>query len=83
MAMGILIGGIVGLLALLIVSGVVIHTIREPGRQVRRKELASSHKAINSIDELVDRLYPQQDLVGQAMADDIRKIIAEHRKGTR
>lgn len=81
--MGVLIAAIVGALVLLAAAGVTVYMVREPGRRVRRKDLAAANTTVNSIDEVVDRYHPQLDIVGQAMADDIRKLIAEHRKGTR
>lgn len=70
------------LLAAAVAGVIVVHLKREPGRKVRRRELASALTAINEIDDIVDRNYPQLDLVGQAMVNDIRTLINKHRKET-
>lgn len=79
--MGLLIAGAIALVIVLGFAGFVTYTVREPGRRVRRKELAASTKTVNAIDDLVDRYHPQLDVVGQAMAGEIREVISKHRKG--
>jgi hypothetical protein len=78
--MGALVAGAITIVALLVVGGVGVFVSREPGRRVRRKHLAAAHAAVNDIDDIVDRYHPQLDIVGQAMAADIRQVISKHRK---
>lgn len=78
--MGIVIGGAIAIILVLAVAGVVLYVVREPGRKVRRKELAAATNTVNAIGDLVDRYHPQLDDVGQAMANEIRNLISKHRK---
>lgn len=80
--MGVLIGGAVLLMLALAVAGVVLYTVREPGQKVRRKQLTAATRTVNAIDDIVDRYYSQLDIVGAAMATDIRQVISKHRKDT-
>lgn len=73
---------IVAVLAMVVVlAGVAVLMARaEPARKARRKDLAAATAAINAVDDLVDRYQPQLDLVGQALAEDIRKTVSQYRK---
>lgn len=67
-------------LAVLALVGLAIVVSREPARTARRKHLRAAFFTINAIDDVVDRYHPQLDLVGQAMAEEIRTLISKHRK---
>lgn len=71
------------LAALALVFGVVGEAVagsRKRVRKIRRRELTSACHTINQIDVIVSRYYPTTDIVGQAMGDEIRDIIHNHRK---
>lgn len=78
--MGIVIAAVVGLLVLLVAAGVTVYIVREPVRRVRRKDLDTATSTVNAVDDIVDRYHPQLDIVGQAMAAEIRDVISKHRK---
>lgn len=59
----------------------IVHN-RSVGAGARRKHLAAADNTVNQVDDIVDRYYPQLDIVGQAMAADIRQVISKHRKDT-
>lgn len=58
----------------------VLASSRRHVRKIRRRDLNSASEAINRIDLIVSKYYPMSDLVGQAMGDEIRTAIHEHRK---
>ena len=55
---------------------------REHTRKVRRRDYQSAIGSLNDIDTIVNACYPTADLLGQAMCDEIRTVIAQHRKDT-
>lgn len=73
----------VGFVAALFLLGcMVIDALRNHTRKVRRRDYESAMRAVNDIDLIVSRYYLTADVVGQAMCDEIRTIIAQHRKDT-
>lgn len=68
-----------------LIMGVLICLLAVDGkgertRRVRRRELQSARNSVNRIDAVIDMYYPQSDLVAQAMCDEIRNIIKQHRE---
>lgn len=81
--LGLLIGGSIAFAVVVVVLMLAIDFTsdnRERGRKVRRRHLAHASETINAIDTIVARYYPNVDLVGQAMCDEIRTAIHNHRK---
>lgn len=80
-----MIGALVAVAVVVVVAIATATTVllaREPGRKVRPREVAAAAVAINAIDDVIDRYHPQLDVVGQAMADDVRTLISQYRKET-
>lgn len=74
-----IIAGAITIVAILALTTAGIVSRREPDRP-RRRQLTAAHKTVNDIDDVVDQYHPQLDLVGQAMAAEIRQLISKHRK---
>lgn len=69
------------MIPLLLFAFLAIMDVRnERTRKVRRHDFESAMRSINKIDATIDRYYPTVDLVGQAMCDEIRDVIKNHRK---
>jgi hypothetical protein len=71
------VGSVVALIGLAVLTA---DSLRDRTRKVRRREFESALNGINDIDVIVSRYYLTTDEVGQAMCDEIRTIITEHRK---
>lgn len=70
-----------GLILAALVIGVLLEDARrDRTRKVRHREYVSAVTALNTIDSIVDTNYMTTDLVGQAICDEIRRVIHEHRK---
>ena len=60
------------------IAGVV--AMRAPIRKVRRRDHAAAVAALNEVGAIVDRYHSQLDVVGDAMAGEIRTQITTYRK---